>query len=338
MVAFISHGAWVSARRVSWLGKPVSCWDKGVGIAKWSKRVVQTNRWIAVDWGNTNLRVWVVSGAGDIEASLVQALGTSTQGGSGFEAVLMEMIEPFLSDERVTEVLCCGAIGAREGWVETPYISVPCTSPKIGDAVSVPTHDDRLRLSILPGVSQASPADVMRGEETQVAGALALLQEFDGIVCLPGTQTKWVHVSAGEIVSFQTYMTGDLFGALTGHSLLRHTIGETLGSEEAFLAAVEDGMARPQSMAARFAGLRASALLDDLPQDTARSQLSGVLIGAELAGARPYWLGQEVIVVGTSELPALYLSALTAQGAMVRALNEAEVTLAGMKAAHSLES
>lgn len=297
--------------------------------------MVQSSKWIGVDWGNTNLRVWVVSEAGTIEAQHTSAAGTSNLDAGRFEAALMDLIEPHLSDEHVTEVLCCGAIGAREGWVESPYLSVPCVPPKAEDAALTKTHDDRLQLRILPGVSQASPADVMRGEETQVAGVLALSGGFDGIICLPGTQTKWVHVSAGEIVSFQTYMTGDLFAALTKHSLLRHTVGDRLGSEQAFLEAVDDMMARPQSIGAKLAGLRASALLDDLPQDKARSQLSGYLIGAELAGARPYWLGQEVIIVGTSELPALYMSALKSQGAMVRALDEGEATIAGLKSAQS---
>ncbi len=105
----------------------------------------------------------------------------------------------------------------------------------------------------------------MRGEETQVAGFLSATPDFDGTLCLPGTHTKWVQISAGEIVSFRTVMTGDLFAALAGHTVLRHSIGAGAhGPKPAFLDAVADAMARPEALTARLFSLRAEGLLVEL--------------------------------------------------------------------------
>ena len=102
---------------------------------------------------------------------------------------------------------------------------MPCP-PAPAAFARAPTADPRLVVRILPGLSQDDPPDVMRGEETQIAGLLAREPDFDGIACLPGTHTKWAHVSAGEVVSFASYMTGELFGLLAATSVLRKTLAE----------------------------------------------------------------------------------------------------------------
>ena len=173
----------------------------------------------------------------------------------------------------------------------------------------------------------------MRGEETQVAGLLAIDPDFDGIVCLPGSHTKWVHVSAGEMVSFRTFMTGEIFAALQGHTVLRHTIPGHGWDEPAFLEAVSDALSKPEAWASRLFALRAGALLQDLDGATARARLSGTLIGAELAAARPYWLGQRVALVGTTDAAAGYAAALAAQGVGVETHETEAATLAGLVAA-----
>ena len=126
----------------------------------------------------------------------------------------------------------------------------------------------------------------MRGEETQLAGLLAAEPGFDGVACLPGTHTKWVHLSAAEVVSFASYMTGEIFALLATASVLRKTVAPDGWSEPDFLQAVEDGMARPERVAARLFGLRAEALLHGLAPERARARLSGLLIGAA-AGPPP---------------------------------------------------
>ena len=119
-----------------------------------------------------------------------------------FEPALLRLIDPWLGPGK-TPVIACGMVGAKQGWAEAPYRPVPC-KPGEATPITPTTLDKRIALHILPGISQDSPADVMRGEETQVAGLLYENPQFDGIACLPGTHTKWVHISAEEIVSFRT--------------------------------------------------------------------------------------------------------------------------------------
>jgi 2-dehydro-3-deoxygalactonokinase len=195
--------------------------------------------------------------------------------------------------------------------------------------------DPRILVRIVPGVRQTDPADVMRGEETQIAGYLASDPGFDGILCLPGTHTKWVHVSAGEIVSFRTFMTGELFDLLSTASVLRHSVGEGW-NDGAFSDALSDALSRPEAVAARLFSIRAEALLKGLDPAAARSRLSGALIGIELAAARPYWLGQHVALVGAGTLSGIYAAALATQGVAAEISDVAEMTLRGLASARAV--
>ena len=182
--------------------------------------------WIAVDWGTSNLRAWAMGAEGPL-AEAVSDDGMGKLQPADFEPALLRLISPWLTAPR-TPVLACGMVGARQGWREAPYRAVPCAPVDAAGVLHVPT-DPRLTFHIAPGLSQDRPADVMRGEETQVAGVLALHKGFDGVICHPGTHSKWVHVSAGEVVSFQTFMTGEIFALLSTQSVLRHSMAEGLG-------------------------------------------------------------------------------------------------------------
>ena len=113
----------------------------------------------------------------------------------------------------------------------------------------------------------------MRGEETQIAGFIAAHPEWDGILCLPGTHSKWAHISAGEVVSFRTFLTGEMFAPLSRQSVLRHSVGGDGWDDAAFVTAVSDTLSRPEHLASSLFSLRAGSLLDDLPAATARAQL-----------------------------------------------------------------
>ena len=283
--------------------------------------------WIAVDWGTSNLRVWAMSGSDSVLAFRQSDQGMGRLDRAGFEPALLALVADWISPR--TPIVACGMVGSRQGWTEAPYAAVPCAA--LQQARARPETD--LNVQIIPGVKQETPADVMRGEETQIAGFLSLNPNWDGVICLPGTHTKWVHVSAEEIVSFQTAMTGDLFAAISGHSVLRHSVGE--GWDDAgFDQGLEDGLARPERLAARLFSLRAEGLLHGLSNDTAKSRLSGLLIGVELAAAKPYWLGQQVAVIGEGALAGLYVKALASQAVVATQANADRVTLAGLSAAY----
>lgn len=286
--------------------------------------------WIAVDWGTTRLRVFAMGPEG------LRASATSDQGMSGlspeaFEPALMQVISPWLGSG-VTPVLACGMVGSRQGWAEAPYRTVPCTPLEAGQMVKVPSRDPRIAVYIAPGLKQVSPADVMRGEETQIAGALAMNPSFDGAICLPGTHSKWCRISGHRVTGFQTFLTGEMFALLSEHSVLRHGFAEGW-DEAAFDGGVSDAIAQPERLLTQLFRLRAEGLIAGLTGAAARSRLSGLLIGAELALAREWWLGQPVLLIGAEALTSLYARTLAHHGVNAGCHSATECTISGL--AHS---
>jgi 2-dehydro-3-deoxygalactonokinase len=296
-----------------------------------------TPAWVAADWGTSQLRLWLMDANDGVIEERRAPCGMGGLAPSGFEPALVELLGDALPRSGTLTVICCGMAGSRQGWAEAPYVAVPCHPPSARSAVRAPTKDPRLAVHLLPGIRQDSPPDVMRGEETQIAGLLAAEPGFDGVACLPGTHTKWVHLSAGEVVSFRTFLTGELFALLRDRSVLRHSMAGDGWDEGAFDAAVTDALSRPASVAAELFGIRAAALLSGLSPAAAQARLSGLLIGIELAAARPYWLGQEVRLVGEAGIAGAYAAALAAQGVAARRVDADEMTRRGLTAAwHAL--
>lgn len=294
--------------------------------------VIEDMEWIAVDWGTSHLRVWAMSADDDVLARAQSDRGMGQLTREQFEPALLELVGDWLIQPRVA--VACGMVGSRQGWIEAPYQQVPC-APGLGQAVLAPTQDKRLAVYVIPGLRQDAPADVMRGEETQIAGFLAFNPGWDGVLCLPGSHTKWAHISASEVVSFQTFMTGELFAAISDHTVLRHSATGPDWAHEAFEAAVTDALSKPEMLAARLFSLRAEGLLHGMSPGAARARLSGLLIGAELAGSRPYWLGQNIAVLGDDAIARCYADALALQGHAPLAVNAETATLAGLSACHS---
>ncbi|MEM7721940.1 MAG: 2-dehydro-3-deoxygalactonokinase [Pseudomonadota bacterium] len=284
--------------------------------------------WIAVDWGTTHLRAWAMGQDGRVLGKASSDAGMNTLDPSEFEPTLASLIAPWRRTG--IRVLACGMVGARQGWQEAPYVAVPTRPSEVKPARITATHDMDQKVWIVPGLSQSNPPDVMRGEETQIAGFLAEEPDFEGILCLPGTHTKWVHLSAKEVVSFRTFMTGETFDLLSNNSVLRHSVAAPRLDTTAFVEAVSDTLSRPEQLAAKLFSIRAEATLTGTDPAVSRARLSGYLIGAELAAARPYWLGQEVVIAGEGALTSLYGQALEAQGAMVRMIDADPLTLRGL--------
>ncbi len=291
--------------------------------------------WIAIDWGTSNLRAWAIDAAGAVAGEAASDDGMARLDADGFEPALLRLVDPWLATDRVTDALACGMVGARQGWIEAPYAAVPCPPLHPERFIRPPVADPRLRVHILPGLRQDAPADVMRGEETQIAGFLAAEPAFDGVLCLPGTHSKWAHVSAGEVVSFTSFMTGEIFGLLSRQSVLRHSVAAEGWSDAGFLEGLDETLSRPERLASRLFGLRAEGLLAGLDPERARARLSGLLIGAELAGARAYWLGREVALIGAAGLADAYRLGLAHCGLAARQIPVAGLTLAGLAAAHA---
>lgn len=271
--------------------------------------------WIAAQQKDDRLHLWVV------ESADVTHLCSRSDVTASFEDQVLALAQGHLPSDGATVVVCAGASGAL-------FAQVPAT---IGGARQIGSNSQSLTVFALPRFAQAQPVDVMQGEEATVAGFLAQFPEWDGVLCLAGASTRWVHISAGEVVSFRSFMTGEMFGMLGAHSSLQGALSGEGWNAASFDAAVGDAMSRPERFGATLAGLRAQALLKGEQGGAARAHLSGTLIGAELAAARPYWLGQNVALIGEGEIADCYASALQGQGAMLERHGADGLTLRGLQ-------
>ena len=288
---------------------------------------------IAADWGTSNLRIWGIDHRGQVIDTINNGKGMASLIPSEFEPYLISLIESWLPKEGNAKcpIIICGMAGAKNGWKEAAYLKAPCPPINKKKIIQVETDDQRISVSIVPGIMQTSPPDVMRGEETQIAGYLSKNPDFDGIICLPGTHTKWAHISANEIVSFKTFMTGEIFLSLSERSILKTSVQSNDFDSTSFLEAFEDTYSNPALLSSKLFGLRAADLLENTSTKFLKSKLSGYLIGCELAGAKSYWLGQNIIMIGNNDLCILYQKALKKLGMNATIENTQNVTLDGLK-------
>lgn len=287
--------------------------------------------WIAADWGTTNLRVWGMGQDGSVMEARQSDRGMGQLRPGEFEGALLDLAGDLLGP-KTCQVVVCGMAGARQGWKEAPYEHLPWR-PEHRRTMRVPTRDPRLSVSILHGLAQSAPADVMRGEETQIAGFLAGKPGFDGVICLPGTHSKWVRCAEGMVEQFRTVLTGELFELLSERSILRHSVGPGW-DDDAFLAGVDRGLRWPDQLGGDLFGLRAEGLLDDLPPDAARARLSGLLIGSELAGQETYCDAAQIVLIGASGLCDRYEAALRWCGRTPVRADATAMTLNGLTAVY----
>lgn len=296
--------------------------------------------WIAADWGTSNMRVWGMTSSGDVLFAEKSNRGMAQLSSSEYVSVLAEVLGDRVSgDGSQMPLVVCGMAGARTGWREAGYLDLPTGFDQLGSgAIRFRSEDDRFEVSILPGVrrSDATGEDVMRGEETQLAGLCANRPGFTGLVCLPGTHSKWAQIENGQLTWFASAMTGELFEALSTHTVLKHALtGETSGPrlEDGVRAGMADGIAHPERLSSLVFRTRAAALVADRSSDWCSGYLSGVLVGAEVAGYRTLRGDAPVVLIGSDRLCRLYASAISRDGGSSEIYDAAEATLDGLKAA-----
>lgn len=258
-----------------------------------------------------------------------------TLSSNGFETVLRERLSPWLGTGQRLAVVACGMVGARQGWIEAPYLPTPGRPIEMARLRRAPVSRDDLDVTILPGMAQAEPADVMRGEETQVAGHLAAEPHFDGLICLPGTHTKWVRCRNGRVERFRTCMTGEFYALLAGHSVLRHALEGAGWDDQAFADAAREAARHCGAVIDGLFGIRASSLLTGTSAAQSRARLSGLLIGAEIGTMRDEWQDRPIVVIGSGRLTPLYARVLADQGAAVATVDAEAATLRCLAAVHA---
>ena len=296
--------------------------------------------WVAVDWGTSNLRAWGIGTKGEVLFSRSSTQGMGKLSPDAYPAALTDLLgdEVAVSGPPV-DVLICGMAGARQGWIEAPYLDAPAELGGIAyAAVSPAMPASRLAPRILPGVCQklSGDEDVMRGEETQLLGLSALRPGFSGLVVMPGTHAKWVTLHGSKIERFSTSMTGELFEVLRTHSVLRLSINGELDPaerEKGFDAGLSAGLEAPHRLPSRLFKVRAGSLLSGRSAGWCAGYLSGLLIGTEIGGQRD-WIGRGAIpLVGDAALGGLYARGFAKIGATTEIIDASDATLAGLKAA-----
>lgn len=301
-------------------------------------------QWIAVDWGTTHMRAYAMANRGNGSDSEVLASTTGpgmrevALAGGDFEASLLSAIDGWTISPHIP-VLLCGMVGSRQGWCEAGYLPIP---QSLGDLaahlVPVPTRHQGLSAYILPGLKQADPYDVMRGEETQLAGYLGAVSRgptpaIAERICLPGTHAKWVRIINGHVTHFSTALTGELFDMLSQHSILAHSLAGEGFDDEAFSDSVQTAYRDPACLTEALFSIRAEGLLSVEDGARARGRLSGLLIGAEFAGAH-LEAGETVTLIGAKALNATYARALSVLGHDADSRDGEAMVLNGLSVVH----
>ena len=271
---------------------------------------------VALDWGSSSLRAYLLGEDGTILDRRAEPWGILQLPARDFRGAFHRITAGWSSVAGPLPAIASGMIGSAQGWIEAPYVDLPAGAEQLARRLAT-VSDTPLR--IVPGLAQrGSSPDVMRGEETQIVGALAAKPELaGGVVVLPGTHSKWVRLAGGLIREFTTYMTGELFAVLRAHSILGRLAPGGAADPVAGDAAFARGVAAAQRSADGLGPLlfaaRASVLVGDLPAESSLEFLSGLLIGDELraglaAGQTP------AALIGDPALCARYVAAFEQLG------------------------
>ena len=278
---------------------------------------------LALDWGSTSLRAFLLGPGGTLLAERSNGNGASTLAGlPAFGDALHGIAGDWLAAHPGLPVLACGMVGSQHGWRDVPYAACPANAGALAAGM---LHSPGGEIAIVPGMlydDGVLPPDLMRGEETQVVGALELQPALRGASCIvmPGTHSKWAQVSDGRLLRFATHMTGELFAVLRAHSVLGRLMAgagtEGNFAEHAFLAGADAareyghlGMSH-QMFAARTLGVTGRAPASDLAD-----YLSGLLVGHELRAGLAWrdaagLSGAPLALVGSPQLCRRYALAL----------------------------
>ena len=279
---------------------------------------------IAVDWGTSSFRAALIAPGGEVLDELAEPRGILSFKPAEFVPYLTATCAHFTA-AGAGFFLLSGMIGSKNGLLDVPYCPCPASASAVAAALGwVDTSVSDIKIAIVPGVRNGFD-DVMRGEETQVFGAAAVLGVQNASMVLPGTHSKWVRLEDGAITQFNTFMTGEFYALLAQYSILAKSLPEASGAPVALdTAAFLQGIDRAQTSHASRQGLlgnafstRVKSLFNELQPAQAASYLSGLVIGDELAAMR-LPVGGEVIVIGSATLCERYTLALAHLGVPTR--------------------
>lgn len=288
---------------------------------------------VAVDWGTSSLRAALLGSGGEVLEERAFPRGILTVEPGGFASLFEALFGDWM---RVDGSLCLisGMAGSRQGWLEAPYCPCPTGFAELGRRLA---WIEPGRIAIVPGLSvdKDGVPDVMRGEETQVFGALQLLGLADARLVLPGTHSKWVTVTEHRVTDFSTWMTGEFYALLRQHSILARTLPNNANDSDPApdAGAFGQGVAHAlhgQGLLHTAFSTRTLSLFNRMATDALPSYLSGLVIGEELK-SQTLQCGDAVVVMGAEALTARYEQALAQLGVSVQRVG-AGATWRGLRA------
>jgi 2-dehydro-3-deoxygalactonokinase len=303
---------------------------------------------IAVDWGSSCLRSFLLDQQGNLLASRQSDAGIFKLKHRQFANVIRQQCQDWLPE--CSLIMMAGMVGSRHGWHEVPYLPCPVNLPALAKAsqllptelVAITTTEPELAAATLPPIrlvpglrctDSNGIADVMRGEETQIFGALNISGLDQAWLCLPGTHSKWALVQQGRIVRFQSFLSGELFAVLRQHSSLSAFCQQQSNDAGAFIKGVTQAAIEHSSLLHQLFSVRAQVLTAQLPEQSASDLLSGLIIGHELATARHRLTDHTpLLIVGNAELNQLYQQAAGFLGIVSKTISAEAASVAGFAA------
>lgn len=294
-------------------------------------------RLIAIDWGTTGFRAWLVDTAsGAVLDEVPEGPGMRGLKTAEFPTACARVVDPWRdsSEAPPPPVYMAGMVGAPQGWRKAPQLPLPLTAADLADQVV--RAEGVADAWIIPGARrQDSPkaVDVMRGEEVQIFGALSLSGAAGGLFCLPGTHSKWARVEDGALVRFDTAMTGEVHQVMLDHSILGLTADRDAAFSEAAFDLGLEQTEQPGGVLHHLFTARARGLFGDLTPPGAASYVSGVLVGTEIRDMTTLYPGAaEVALVCADRLRVPYARALARAGLAARFTPARDASLAGILA------
>lgn len=305
-----------------------------------SKPDITSADMIAIDWGTTNCRASLLDAKG-VELDTRRAPeGAGSLRRDEFENVFDRLVAGWPD----LPVWICGMAGSRQGWREAPYLPCPALLSDLGSRITQFTTASGRLVRIVPGLlyrDACNHADIMRGEETQIAGLLARQNDFQGLAILPGTHCKWVAVRDEKVMRFQTFLTGELYSLLATASILRHSVSaheaDIPADHPAFLTGFDDVVSGRVPLVSALFQIRTQDVLNGAQKDDSAARLSGLMIGAEFAAAQAGgWFkptkqaAQDGFIIGGRGLTPLYAKACELVGIRPRTLFGLDASTRGL--------
>jgi 2-dehydro-3-deoxygalactonokinase len=285
---------------------------------------------IALDWGSTRFRGWLLDSTGIEIDSIDEEFGILNIDDSQYINVFDQLLGSWIKEHGSIPVIASGMIGSRQGWMEVPYLDCPTGTEQLARNLTYLTINSKiisnpLSMAIVPGIQifENGIPDVMRGEETQVAG-LVWSKHKVGLCILPGTHSKWVFINKGMIENFTTFMTGEIFALMAKHSIINRLMDGKSFNRDDFIIGCKQSLNSSYGFLKETFSARTMGLFEKVKPKGIHSYLSGIIIGNEIKdGINIYYKNlrnkeETIILNGEKSLCNLYKIAFEIAGVKVK--------------------